>query len=106
MKTSDLIKKSQSKRGAPGTLKRKIKGKMTISKAKALKNKPDATTLDKKQANFFINMQRARMEEESPATSIGNASVAMPPTARFFDKRSRHKNVMLKRFKDYFKDRL
>ena len=56
MKTSDLIKKSQSKRGAPGTLKRKVKGKMTLAKARALKNKPGATTLDKKQANFFINM--------------------------------------------------
>ena len=49
-KTSELIKKSQSKRGAPGTLKRKVKGKMTLSKARALKNKPGATTLDKKQA--------------------------------------------------------
>ena len=56
MKTSDLIKKSQAKRGAPGTLKRKVKGKMTLAKARALKNKPGATTLDKKQANFFINM--------------------------------------------------
>lgn len=55
-KTSELIKKSQAKRGAPGTLKRKVKGKMTIAKARALKNKPNATTLDKKQANFFINM--------------------------------------------------
>ena len=61
-KTSELIKKSQAKRGAPGTLKRKVSGKMTIAKAKALKNKPGATTLDKKQANFFINMQRARSE--------------------------------------------
>ena len=55
-KTSDLIKKSHSKRGAPGTLKAKVKGKMTLAKARALKNKPGATTLDKKQANFFINM--------------------------------------------------
>lgn len=56
MSTSDLIKKSHAKRGAPGTLKRKVKGKMTLAKARALKNKPGATTLDKKQANFFINM--------------------------------------------------
>ena len=55
-KTSDLIKKSHSKRGAPGTLKAKIDGKMTLAKARALKNKPGATTLDKKQANFYINM--------------------------------------------------
>jgi len=56
MKTADLIKKSHAKRGAPGTLKRKVKGKMTLAKARALKSKPGATTLDKKQANFFINM--------------------------------------------------
>ena len=55
-KTSDLIKKSHSKRGAPGTLKAKVKGKMTLAKARALKNRPGATTMDKKQANFFINM--------------------------------------------------
>jgi hypothetical protein len=54
--TADLIRKSHSKRGAAGTLKTKIDGKITIAKVKALKNKPDATTLDKKQANFFINM--------------------------------------------------
>lgn len=64
MKTSDLIKKSHAKRGAPGTLKRKVSGKMTIAKAKALKNKPGATTMDKKQANFFINMARARKEQQ------------------------------------------
>ena len=62
-KTSDLIKKSQAKRGAPGTLKRKVKGKMTLAKARALKNRPGATTLDKKQANFFINMHS---EENNP----------------------------------------
>jgi hypothetical protein len=61
--TSELIKKSQSKRGAPGTLKRKVKGKMTIAKARALKNKPGATTLDKKQANFFINMHSEEATE-------------------------------------------
>jgi len=63
-KTSDLIRKSQAKRGAPGTLKRKVKGKMTVAKAQALKNKPGATTLDKRQANFFINMARARREQQ------------------------------------------
>lgn len=63
MKTSELIKKSHAKRGAPGTLKRKVQGKMTIAKAQALKNKPGATTMDKKQANFFINMARSRNEE-------------------------------------------
>ena len=70
-KTADLIRKSQAKRGAPGTLKRKVKGKMTIGKARALKNKPGATTLDKKQANFFINMH----SEEAPANATGAAVV-------------------------------
>ena len=35
-----------SKKGAPGTLKAKIKGKVTIAKVNALKNKPDATSHD------------------------------------------------------------
>jgi len=46
--------------GAPGTLKAKISGKVTIAKANALKNKPDATAHDKAQANWFINMQRGK----------------------------------------------
>lgn len=54
--TSDLIKKSHAKRGGAGTLKAKIDGKITLAKARQLKNKKNATTLDKKQANFFINM--------------------------------------------------
>lgn len=64
--TSELIKKSQSKRGAPGTLKRKVSGKMTIAKARALKNRPGATALDKRQANFFINMH----SEETKGTEL------------------------------------
>ena len=55
-KTSELIKKSQSKRGAKGTLKAKIDGPITKEKVMALKNADDATTLDKKQANFWLNM--------------------------------------------------
>ena len=74
--TSDLIKKSHSKRGAPGTLKRKVKGKMTLAKARALKNKPGATTLDKKQANFFINMHSESFQEDVAATST--ASIPNP----------------------------
>ena len=62
-KTSDLIRKSQAKRGAPGTLKRKVKGKMTIAKARALKNRPGATTSDKRQANFFINMHSESLKD-------------------------------------------
>ena len=49
-----------SKKGAPGTLKAKIKGPVTIAKAKALKNKTNATAHDKAQANWFINMQRGK----------------------------------------------
>lgn len=55
-KTSELIKKSQEKRGAKGTLKAKIDGPITKEKVMALKNADDATTLDKKQANFWLNM--------------------------------------------------
>ncbi len=64
-KTAELIKKSQAKRGAPGTMKRKVKGKMTIAKARALKNRPGATTSDKRQANFFINMHSEEKVLES-----------------------------------------
>jgi hypothetical protein len=51
-----------SKKGAPGTLKAKIKGPVTIAKAKALKNRKNATPHDKAQANWFINMQRGKRE--------------------------------------------
>ena len=49
-----------SPKGAPGTLKRKIKGPVTIAKAMALKKDSDATPHDKAQANWFINMQRGK----------------------------------------------
>jgi hypothetical protein len=62
--TSELIKKSHSKRGAPGTLKAKIKGPLTLAKVRSLKNRANATTLDKKQANFYINMQSEEYLEE------------------------------------------
>ena len=55
-KTSELIKKSHESRGRKGTLKAKIKGEITKEKVLALKNDKDATTLDKKQANFWLNM--------------------------------------------------
>ena len=61
-----------SKKGAPGTFKAKIKGPVTIAKAKAFKNRKNATPHDKAQANWFINMQRGKrkMKEDiklSPA---------------------------------------
>lgn len=141
-KTSDLIKKSQAKRGAPGTLKRKVKGKMTIAKATALKNKPGATTLDKKQSNFFINMQRARneglwdnirakkqrgekmrkkgekgaptpdqikraqAEEVTTTANIPNpALTSMGPTVAFLDRRSKKKKKLLKKFREYNREK-
>lgn len=110
MKTSELIKKSHSKRGAPGTLKRKVSGKMTIAKAKALKNRPGATTMDKKQANFFINMARAKNEEMTTTASIPNpADTAMGPrlkTTTVTDRRRKKDQipVLLKRFRKYMED--
>lgn len=72
IKTSELIKRSHEKRGAPGTLKAKIKGPITLQKVRALKNKPDATTLDKKQANFYINMHSEEyLQEKSTPTNPG-----------------------------------
>lgn len=65
--TSELIKKSHEKRGAPGTLKAKIDGPITLAKVRALKNRPNATTLDKKQANFYINMHTEEYLEEKNA---------------------------------------
>ena len=107
MKTSDLIKKSQARRGAPGTLKRKVKGKMTIAKAKALKNRPGATTLDKKQANFFINMQKEEMTTAADAGIPQDTKNMGPRTGlkqyRVTDKRRRKDQPprILKRFKEF-----
>jgi hypothetical protein len=58
-----------AKEGAPGTLKAKIKGPVTMAKAKALKNRKNATTLDKKQANWFINMHKGQKNEIASGTS-------------------------------------
>jgi hypothetical protein len=70
--TSDLIKKSHSKRGAPGTLKAKIQGPLTLAKVRSLKSRPGATTLDKKQANFYINMHSEEyLEEKNVPTNPG-----------------------------------
>lgn len=70
--TSELIKKSHSKRGAPGTLKAKIQGPLTLAKVRSLKNRANATTLDKKQANFYINMHSEEyLEEKNIPTNPG-----------------------------------
>lgn len=54
---------------------------------------------------------KATFSEEAPATSIGNQSVALPPTARFktidvTDKRYRKDKmpVLLKRFRKHYED--
>lgn len=54
-------------------------------------------------------MKKTETKEEAPATSIGNASVAMPPTMRpkvVVDRRHKKngKTVMLKRFRKYMED--
>lgn len=67
MSTSELIKKSHEKRGSPGTLKAKIDGPITLEKVRQLKSRPNATTLDKKQANFYINMHSEEYLEEKNA---------------------------------------
>lgn len=58
MKLKNLVEDTTrtSKKGAPGTLKAKIDGKVNCAKAKALKNKKDATKHDVSQANWFLNM--------------------------------------------------
>ena len=112
-KTSDLIKKSHAKRGAPGTLKRKVKGKMTLAKARALKNRPGATTMDKKQANFFINMHSESVQEDAAAVNTGvipnPATTAQGPkfkTKTVTDRRRRKDKlpVLLKRFRRFVED--
>ena len=108
-KTADLIKKSHAKRGKPGTLKAKVKGKMTLAKARALKNRPGATTMDKKQANFFINMHT----EDAAAVNTGvipnPATTAQGPKfkAKTVTDRRRRKDkqpVLLKRFRRFMED--
>lgn len=56
-------------------------------------------------------MKKIKTEEAPPATSIGNQSVALPPTARFktinvTDRRRRKDKepVLLKRFRKYVED--
>ena len=69
---------------------------------------PDLDTKGK----IALRTKLQNMNEESPATSIGNASVALPPTARFktiqvTDRRRRKDKhpVLLKRFRKYVEDK-
>lgn len=53
-------------------------------------------------------LKKGLAKEEAPATSVGNASVAMPPSMRpkvVVDRRhKKDKTVMLKRFRKYMED--
>lgn len=67
--------------GAPGTFKAKITktygGQATIEKAKKFKARKNATTLDKKQANWFINMhsknEAVKPKQQVPEDEIFSA---------------------------------
>ena len=61
------------------------------------------------QGKIKLRTHLQNMKEESPATSIGNASVAMPPSMRpkvVVDRRHKKngKTVLLKRFRKYMED--
>jgi hypothetical protein len=81
-----------------------LKGK-SISQLKKVRSSKTASKRKKQLAHWYINMHK----EEAPATSIGNQSVALPPTMRpkvVVDRR-RKKNqppVLLKRFRKYIED--
>ena len=81
----------------------KTDGDKLVAKGKRTNNK------DLVRKGSFIKNVIAK--EEAPATSIGNASVAFPPTARFktvdvTDKRYRKDKmpVLLKRFRKHMED--
>lgn len=70
----ESYKGKKTDKGAPGTLKAKITklygGDVTIEKAEKLKNREDATPLDKKQANWFINFHTKNEEIEEVAGTV------------------------------------
>lgn len=82
-----------------------LKGK-SISQLKKVRSSKTASKRKKQLAHWYINMHK---EEAPPGTSIGNQSVALPPTMRpqvVVDRR-RKKNqppVLLKRFRKYIED--
>jgi hypothetical protein len=73
----ESYKGKRTNQGAPGTLKAKISklygGDVTIEKAKKLKNRENATTHDKRQANWFINFH-SKNENIEPAETPGKAA--------------------------------
>ncbi len=71
----------QERGGAPGTLKAKISkrygGSVTCAKAKKLKSRKTSTALDKRQANWFLNMQDCNESQGlQPITEL----VSLPKT--------------------------
>lgn len=85
----------------------------TIAQLKKIRSSDSASPRKKQLAHWQINMRQGKKKtnEESPATSIGNQSVALPPTARFktidvTDKRYRKDKmpVLLKRFRKHYED--
>lgn len=87
----------------------------TIAQLKKIRSSDSSSPRKKQLAHWQINMRQGKKkntnEEAPPATSIGNASVALPPTARFktidvTDKRYRKDKmpVLLKRFRKHYED--
>jgi hypothetical protein len=85
----------------------------TIAQLKKIRSSDSASPRKKQLAHWQINMRQGKKKtnEEAPATSIGNQSVALPPTARFktidvTDKRYRKDKmpVLLKRFRKHYED--
>jgi len=110
-KTKAELIKHQKSRGAPGTLKAKIKGPVTIAKARALKSKPGATAHDKRQANWFINMQQGKKKNEEIATSTSSVAGAGDNPQKIVpihvtDRRRRKDQIprLLKRFRKHLED--
>lgn len=89
-----------------------IPKKASISQLKKIRSSKTASPRKKQLAHWQINMRQGkkkRNEDASPATSIGNASVALPPTMRpmvAVDRRRKKDGpvVLLKRFRKHLED--
>lgn len=94
----------------------------TIAQLKKIRSSDNASPRKKQLAHWQINMRQGKKKtneeappaapvSSSPATSIGNQSVAFPPTARFktidvTDKRYRKDKmpILLKRFRKHYEE--
>ena len=95
------------KRVADGMTLAQIAKELNISAARVRQIEMKA----RRRLNKITNRLKENINEESPATSIGNQSVALPPTARFktidvTDKRYRKDRmpVLLKRFRKHWEE--